>query len=701
MSVRSFLQGIGALVVGLFALFAWSLTPVFANSCSFACVATFIAPPLTGSLSSCTSDTQCQDLCATTCGRLGSPRAFVDRAHPSSCAGTPRACTPCSCTPDVQQACEGTDAGFCGTTCNTICSAYNASRSAGVASIVCGAGPTGPAGAAAPACVESAPTTTPSGAGAGSCRFACTFGPTAQIRTTTSCSSTSPCVPAALSSSCTAIGLQPSTTTECRAGDGGNKCEIVCNRPTAVSETDRGTCTAGSGTPTDADLCRNRCQTVCGGRGMVCADGAQCNSSGRCEFSCQPTAVGDIQYDRACSLGGNSTTIDAATQFCANRCQAFCSERGGECATSPEAICYVRGNQSAGGDPGSTTPSDGTPPNRPPQIQRTAPTFNVTFPDPFGGNLSLPTVIGTIVRVLVGMCGVFFLGVFVYGGVLYLTSAGDAKDVKKGQQAIVNAVIGLVVVLFAYLAVSLIVQLSNQLQTGEIAPPDESQNAQDDGALRPGGTTRATGRSSQGGDQTAPGQASTDPSAPAPEPGSPGAACRTFYGADPATCSATGGGCPAGVTDLAGLMTAWGRSFPAATRDIPDPAASCRTCLETGIRSLQGRYAGINTSCVPALVNLWSTSCHDVCNPRSVTEEPSRSTADSDICNAANYNTANAGCSRCVTYWSNPSRAGTIAEVGCPTLEGKVMVWCAGAESPSRTSRPQSGGYCSFTAPRR
>ena len=71
--------------------------------------------------------------------------------------------------------------------------------------------------------------------------------------------------------------------------------------------------------------------------------------------------------------------------------------------------------------------------------------------------MTVPELIGSIIRILVGLCGVFFLGVFVYGGLRYLTSAGETKVVQEAQRAIVNAVIGLVVVLFAYVAVSLVV----------------------------------------------------------------------------------------------------------------------------------------------------------------------------------------------------------------------------------------------------
>ncbi len=694
MSVRSLWSAFFSAIAVTF-LFAAAAPALAANSCAFGCTVNYIQPPLTGSLTSCTNDTQCADFCSATCSALGStPAARPDAAHPSTCGtASPRACTPCTCVPQTITQCNGSDtAGTCASQCGTTCGTYNSNRPRGVASITCGTGPT------APRCVEPQ---APAPTAAGHCQYACSFGPTRIVRTPVMCTPSSPseCT-GDLNSYCTDLGLeptQPSTATrQCRPGEGGNKCAITCNRPTAVSETDRGTCTAGA----QNNECSARCDQVCGRRGMVCdtANAATCDSSStpaKCNFRCAVATTNARQDDTATSC---DASVSQFTQTCVSRCAAFCSERGGTCASDPVPICTSGANSPSGGttnNSGNSGSSGGSGATR--QPSRTAPVFRVTFPDPFGGTLTAQAVIGNIIRIAIALCGVFFIGVFVYGGLLYMTSAGDAKDVKKGQGAIVNAVIGLVVVLVAYVAVSLIIQLSDQFQTSDITGIDQSQNAldQDPTTLQPGGTTRATGRSSQGG------TASQTTGAPAPEAGTPSAACRSYYNADPATCAASRGGpCPNGVSDLSGLMTAWGRSFGAPTTMVTDPAAQCRNCLETGIRGMQGLYPGLTTSCVPALVNMWSTTCHDACNPQTVMQTGGGSTG-ADLCVAANYNTANASCSRCVTYWSQASRSSTIDAVGCSDVQGKALIWCSTTESPSQTSRPQSGGFCVFSSPRR
>lgn len=699
MSVRSFFGGVFAL--GALVFFFASATPALAvNACSFGCRATYIAPPLTGSLSACTSDTDCTRFCTETCTALGtSPRAVPDAGQPSTCAGTgaARACTPCTCTPQVSVACEGAGATACRRSCTDTCSAYNSRLPRGVARIECPSGTAAPA----PRCVEVAPRPA---APRGYCQYSCSFGPTRQVRTNVSCTPSSPseCSSSAIARACTDIGLQAATSIACTNGAGGNKCVANCIRPTAVSEADRGTCNARPSGTAEADQCLNKCQQVCGNRGMVCnTDGVRCNGGAtpaRCEFTCAVATGATRQDDRA-------TTCDVAqgagaAQLCATRCAAACGERGGFCDTTSAPTCVGDGTTLPPGPADSSASNNGGAPGSAQQPSRTAPVFNVTFPDPFGGNQTLQQIIGNIIRIMVGLCGLFFLAVFVYGGIQYLTSAGDAGAVKKGREAIVNAVIGLVIVLFSYTAVSLIVQLSDQFQSNSVSGVDQSQNALDDdpNALRPGGTTRATGRSSQGTETPAPGATGA---IPPPEPGTPGAACRSYYRADPATCAANRGGpCPVGVSDLGGLVTTWGRSFPAPTPEVPDPAASCRTCLENGIRGLQGANPGLTTSCIPALVNLWSTSCREACSPQSVGAAGGEMRGD-ELCNPNNYNLTAPGCVRCQEYWGQLSRNSTIEGVGCSNHAGKVLVWCAGAESPAQTRRPQSGGYCVFTAPRR
>lgn len=63
---------------------------------------------------------------------------------------------------------------------------------------------------------------------------------------------------------------------------------------------------------------------------------------------------------------------------------------------------------------------------------------------------SLAIAIGSIIGNILTFLGVIFLLLMIYGGVTWMTAAGDEKKVTKAKELITAAVIGLVVVLSAY-----------------------------------------------------------------------------------------------------------------------------------------------------------------------------------------------------------------------------------------------------------
>ncbi|GEM_PF-2037939 len=69
------------------------------------------------------------------------------------------------------------------------------------------------------------------------------------------------------------------------------------------------------------------------------------------------------------------------------------------------------------------------------------------FPCPLGTDI--PALMGNIVRYILGFVGALFLAMFIWGGVLYIT-AGDSKRAEEGQKTLVNAVIGVAIVVASY-----------------------------------------------------------------------------------------------------------------------------------------------------------------------------------------------------------------------------------------------------------
>lgn len=77
--------------------------------------------------------------------------------------------------------------------------------------------------------------------------------------------------------------------------------------------------------------------------------------------------------------------------------------------------------------------------------------------DPEDANEVFSSTVVNIINAVLGIIGVVAVIFIVYGGFLYLTSAGDSSKVKKGKDALMYAVIGLVIVGLAYAIVNFVV----------------------------------------------------------------------------------------------------------------------------------------------------------------------------------------------------------------------------------------------------
>jgi hypothetical protein len=71
-------------------------------------------------------------------------------------------------------------------------------------------------------------------------------------------------------------------------------------------------------------------------------------------------------------------------------------------------------------------------------------------------NGSLTDIINRILPVFYGIVGIALFALLLYGGFTWLTSAGDPDKVRKATDTMFNAVIGVAIVMFAYLATRII-----------------------------------------------------------------------------------------------------------------------------------------------------------------------------------------------------------------------------------------------------
>lgn len=61
-----------------------------------------------------------------------------------------------------------------------------------------------------------------------------------------------------------------------------------------------------------------------------------------------------------------------------------------------------------------------------------------------------------IIRIAFGILGVVFVGIIIYAGVLWMLSAGESEKVGKAKKWIINATIGLVIILASFAIASFI-----------------------------------------------------------------------------------------------------------------------------------------------------------------------------------------------------------------------------------------------------
>lgn len=73
-------------------------------------------------------------------------------------------------------------------------------------------------------------------------------------------------------------------------------------------------------------------------------------------------------------------------------------------------------------------------------------------------NQQLPNFIINIINVIIGILGLVAVLVIIYGGIQYMTSAGDGPKVKKAKETILYACIGLIVCVLAFAIVNFVIK---------------------------------------------------------------------------------------------------------------------------------------------------------------------------------------------------------------------------------------------------
>lgn len=65
-------------------------------------------------------------------------------------------------------------------------------------------------------------------------------------------------------------------------------------------------------------------------------------------------------------------------------------------------------------------------------------------------SVTLPQLIGNIINVILSVMGILFVILIVYAGILYMQGGQDEGKIKKAKGLIINAIVGLVIVIASY-----------------------------------------------------------------------------------------------------------------------------------------------------------------------------------------------------------------------------------------------------------
>jgi len=88
------------------------------------------------------------------------------------------------------------------------------------------------------------------------------------------------------------------------------------------------------------------------------------------------------------------------------------------------------------------------------------------YQNPLGASATINTIINRVIRAALGIVGAIFLAVFVYGGGLWMTAGGDAGKVARAKSALMQSLIGVVIVALSYTILNVLFSVAGSLTGG-------------------------------------------------------------------------------------------------------------------------------------------------------------------------------------------------------------------------------------------
>ena len=75
-------------------------------------------------------------------------------------------------------------------------------------------------------------------------------------------------------------------------------------------------------------------------------------------------------------------------------------------------------------------------------------------------NTSIVTTLNHVINIFLWIAGALAVIYLIYSGVLYITAAGNPDQAKKGQQGVINAIIGIVIIVGVFFIIRVATNLA-------------------------------------------------------------------------------------------------------------------------------------------------------------------------------------------------------------------------------------------------
>jgi putative hemolysin len=140
--------------------------------------------------------------------------------------------------------------------------------------------------------------------------------------------------------------------------------------------------------------------------------------------------------------------FDVTADALGGRCAEYCEEEGGE-ISALETRCDSGEVEKDGRCDPAETEKEG---EKTEEGTKIAP---IQLESPIE-DTDVTSLIGRIIRVALGVVGAVALMMFIYGGLMWLTSGGSPDKIKKGMDVLIWAAIGLIVIFASYTLVEFV-----------------------------------------------------------------------------------------------------------------------------------------------------------------------------------------------------------------------------------------------------